>query len=229
MPYQYLTEFYILLIVSNVTALKFPDHLPIIPPIQLIYTNMSKFQSSFLVSLICALSACINLPAAALPGQDAEKVIRWSHDHLLIAGLMPSIKLQGAEPDLYSTSKCLGNKLSFAIWASNGLVSQELVDYRSSDTSFNFDPKNSAGINLIRQVYDSAIAQDFATSTLIYQRNNNSLGPSFYLGRDYGYITEHFRDLREHGTQHVSQLTVVPLDQLKNKIQIDKKTPSTSF
>ncbi|MEH2376702.1 hypothetical protein [Nostoc sp.] len=127
-------------------------------PIQLIYTNVSKFQFSFLVGSICALSACINLPAAALPGQDAQTVILWSHDHQLIAGLMPSIKLQTAEPDFQSTSKCLGNELSFFVWSPNGLVSQELVDYRSSDTSFNFDPKNSAGINLIRQVYDSMIA-----------------------------------------------------------------------
>lgn len=199
------------------------------PPIQLIYSNVSKFQFSFLAGLICAFGACINLPAAALPGQDAEKVILWSHDHQLIAGLMASIKLQTAEPDFYSTSKCLGNELSFAVWSPNGLVSQEMVNYQSSDTSFNFDPKNSAGINLIQEVYDSAIAQDFATSTLIYQRNNNSLGPSFYRGRDYGYITEHFRHLREHRNQHVSQLTVVPLDQLKNKIQVEKKTPSNLF
>ncbi|WP_373528475.1 hypothetical protein [Nostoc sp.] len=198
-------------------------------PIQLIYSNVSKFQFSILVGLICAFSACINFPAVALPGQDAEKVILWSHDHQLIAGFMPSIKLQTAEPDFSSTSKCLGNQLSFSVWTPNGLVSQELVDYRSSDTSINFDPKNSAGINLIRQVYDSMIAQDFASSTLIYQRNDNTLKPTFYRGRLYGYITEHFRDLRGHRTQYVSQLTVVPLSQLKNKIQIDKKTPSISF
>ncbi|MBW4601293.1 MAG: hypothetical protein KME29_17385 [Calothrix sp. FI2-JRJ7] len=188
---------------------------------------MSKFQFSFLVGLISALSACVNLPAAALPGQDAQTVILWSHDHQLITGLMPSIKLQTAEPDFDSTSKCLGNELSFAVWSPNGLVSQELVDYRSSDTSFNFDPKNSAGINLIQQVYNSVIAQDFASSTLIYQRNDNTLRPSFYRGRHYGYITQHFRDRhREDRTQQrtVSQLTVVPLKQLENKIQLDKKT-----
>jgi hypothetical protein len=229
MLYRYLTEFYILLIVSNVTAFKFPAHLPIMPPIQLIYSNVSKFEFSFLVGLICAFGTCINLPAVALPGQDAQTVILWSHDHQLIAGLMPSIKLQTAEPDFYSTSKCLGNELSFAVWSPNGLVSQEMVNYRSSDTSFNFDPKNSAGINLIRQVYDSMIALDFASSTLIYQRNDNTLEPSFYRGSRYGYITIHFRDLREHRSQYVSQLTVVPLGQLKNKIQIEKKTPSSSF
>ncbi|MEH2182116.1 MAG: hypothetical protein V7K56_24075 [Nostoc sp.] len=188
---------------------------------------MSKFQFSFLVGLISALSVCVNLPAAALPGQDVETVIRWSDNHQLIAFLMPSIKLQTVEPDLYSTSKCLGKELSFAVWAPNGLVIRETVDYRSSDTSFNFDPKNSAGINLIRQVYDSAIAQDFVSSTLIYHRNDNTLKPSFYRGRRYGYITEHFLDRsRQDITQQrtVSQLTVVPLGQLENEIQRDKKT-----
>lgn len=197
------------------------------PPIQPIYTNMSKFQFSFLVGLISALSACVNLPAAALPGQDAQTVILWSHDHQLITGLMPSFKLQTAEPDFHSTSKCLGNELSFAVWSPNGLVSRELVDYRSNDMSFNFDPKNSAGINLIQQVYNSVIAQDFASSTLIYQRNDNTLRPSFYLGRHYGYITQHFRHRRREDTTQqraVSQLTVVPLDQLENEIQLDKKT-----
>ncbi|WP_373526807.1 hypothetical protein [Nostoc sp.] len=199
------------------------------PPIQLIYTNVSKLQFGFLVSLICALSAWINLPAAALPGQDVEKVILWSDDHLLIAGLMPSLKLQSAEPDFYSTSKCLGNELSFLVWSPNGLVSRELISYQSSDKSFNFEPKNSVGINLIRQVYDSTIAQDFASSALIYQRNNNTQAPSFYKGRRYGYVTKHFRDLRQPRTLYVSQLTIVPLSQLKNEIQIDKNTPSISF
>lgn len=198
------------------------------PPIQPSYTNMSKFQFSFLVGLVSALSACVNLPAAALPGQDAQTVLLWSRDHQLITTLMPSIKLQTAEPDLTSTSKCLGNELSFAVWAPNGgLVSQELVDYRSNDMSFNFDPKNSAGINLIQQVYNSVIAQDFASSTLTYQRNNNTLRLSIYRGRHYGYITEHFRDRsrenRTHQQRAVSQLTVVPLEQLENKIQLYKK------
>ncbi|MEH2277240.1 MAG: hypothetical protein V7K40_21240 [Nostoc sp.] len=196
------------------------------PPIQLIYTNVSKFQFSFLVGLISALSICLNLPAVALPGQDAETVMRWSDDHQLIAFLMPSIKLQAGEPDLFSTSKCLGKELSFAVWAPNGLVIREMIDYRSSDTSFNFDPNNSAGINLIRQVYDSAIAQDFASSTLIYKRNDNTLRPSFYRGKRYGYITEHFLDRRyQNITQQrgVSQLTLVPLGQLENEIQLDKK------
>ncbi|MEH2143393.1 hypothetical protein [Nostoc sp.] len=196
------------------------------PPIQLIYTNVSKFQFSFLVGLISALSACVNLPAAALPEQDAETVIQWSDDHQLIAFLMPSIKLQAAEPDLSSTSKCLGKELSFAVWAPNGLVIREMIDYRSSDISFNFEPNNSAGINLIRQVYDSAIAQDFASSTLIYQRNDNTPRPSFYRGKRYGYITQHFLDRRhENRTQQraASQLIVVPLDQLENEIQRDKK------
>ncbi len=199
------------------------------PPIQLIYTNVSKFQFSFLVALTCALSACINLPAAALPGQDGGEVIQWSQEHPLIAGLQISIKLQTVEPDLSSTSKCLGNELSFAVWVPNGLVSRELVGYRSSNKTFNFEPKNSAGINLIRQVYDSKIAQDFVSSTLIYQKNNNPLARSFYRGRRYGYIVIHFRDLRERKSQYVSQLTVVPLSQLKNEIEVEKKAPSNSF
>ncbi|PSB26562.1 hypothetical protein [Chlorogloea sp. CCALA 695] len=198
-------------------------------PIQLIYTNVSKFQFSFLVVLTCALSACINLPAAALPGQTGGEVIQWSQDHPLIAGLQISIKLQTVEPDLSSTSKCLGNELSFAVWVPNGLVSRELVGYRSSNKTFNFEPKNSAGINLIRQVYDSKIAQDFVSSTLIYQKNNNPLARSFYRGRRYGYIVIHFLDLRERRSQYVSQLTVVPLSQLKNEIEVEKKAPSNFF
>ena len=185
---------------------------------------MYKFQLSFLIGLICALSAGVNLPAAALPGQDAEEVIRWSYDHPLITGLKPAIKLQTAEPDFDSKSKCLGTELSFSVWSPNGFVTQELVDYRSNDMSFNFDPRNSAGINLIRQVYDSMIALDFASSTLIYRRNNDTLGRSFYRGRRYGYITEHFSDWRHQGrTQQraASQLTVLPLSQLKNEIQFD--------
>ncbi len=174
-----------------------------------------RFQLSFLVGLICALNACVVLPAVALPGQSTDKVVRWSYDHPLIAGLLPAIKLQTAEPDLYSTSKCLGNELGFAVWAPNGLVIQELVDYVTSDTSFNFEPKNSDGINLIQQVYDSAIAKDFASSTLIYQKNNHS----FFRGRRYGYKTTHFRNHRhEDRTQqyYESQLTIVPLSELKN-------------
>ncbi|MBA2747632.1 MAG: hypothetical protein H0U45_02570 [Tatlockia sp.] len=186
-----------------------------------------RFQSSFLVGLICALSTCVALPAAALPGQDAGEVIQWSRNHPLIAVLLPSIKLQTAEPDLYSSSKCQGNELSFAVWAPKGLVTGELVDYRSSDTSFNFNPKNSAGINLIRQVYDAKIAQDFASSTLIYHKNDRTLRPSFYQGKLYGYITRHFRDRSREDQTHqraASQLEVVPLGQLKNEIQKDKKT-----
>lgn len=200
------------------------------PPIQLIYTNVSKFQFSFLVGLTCALSACVALPAAALPGQNAQEVMRWTVQHPLITALMPALKLQTAEPDLMSTSKCLGNELSFAVWAPKGLVLRELVDYRSSDPSFNFDPKNSAGVNLIRQVYDSTIAQDFTSSTLIYQSNNKTPGVSFYRGKRYGYITDHFRDRSREGSstqqRNVSQLTVVPLSQLDNEIQLNKKIRS---
>lgn len=199
------------------------------PLIQFIYINVSKFQFGFLFGLTCALSAYINLPAAALPGQTGGEVIQWSHDHPLIAGLQISIKLQTVEPDLSSTSKCLGNELSFAVWAPNGLVSRELVGYRSSNKTFNFEPKNSAGINLIRQVYDSKIAQDFVSSTLIYQKNKNPLARSFYRGRRYGYIVIHFRDQRERRSQYVSQLTVVPLSQLKNEVEIEKKAPSNFF
>lgn len=186
-----------------------------------------RFQSSFLVGLICALSACVAPPAAALPGQDPEKVIKWSSQHPLMATLLPLTKLQTAEPDFFSASKCQGNELSFAFWAPKGLVIRELVDYRSSDTSFDFDPKNSAGINLIRQVYNSAIAQDFVSSTLIDQRNINTVRSRYYRGKRYGYLTQHFRDRsREERTQQraASQLTVVPLSQLKDEIQRDKKT-----
>lgn len=185
---------------------------------------MSKFQLSFLVGLISAFNACVNLPAIALPGQKAEEVMQWSDRHPLISGLHLSIKLQGAEPELMSSSKCHGNELSFAVWAPKGLVIRELIDYRSNDTSLNFAPENSAGINLIRQVYDSAIAQDFASSTLIYHTKDK---PSFYQGRRYAYITRHFRDLRrEDKTQQptVSQLEVVPLNQLKKEIQNDQYT-----
>ena len=150
------------------------------PPIQLIYTNVFKFQFSFLVGLISALSACVNLPAAALPGQDAQTVVLWSHDHQLIAPFLPTIKLQSAEPDFHSISKCLGKELSFSVWAPNGLVNRETIGYRSSDTSFNFDPKNSAGINLIRQVYDSVLAQDFASSTLVYQGKDKTGAMRFW-------------------------------------------------
>ncbi len=188
-----------------------------------------RFQFSFLVGLICALSACVAPPAAALPGQNVGEVLQWSYNHPLIAGLRPAIKLQTAEPDFDSTSKCQGNELNFVVWAPKSLVSQrEGVDYRSSDTSFNFEPKNSAGINLIRQVYDSAIAQDFASSILIYHGTNNTPRTSFYQGRRYGYITQHFRDRRRNDKSQqrsASQLTVVPLDQLKNEIQLDKRKP----
>lgn len=105
------------------------------------------------------------------------------------------------------------------------MVNRETVGYRSSDTSFNFDPKNSAGINLIRQVYDSVLAQDFASSTLIYQGKDKTLRPSFYQGSRYGYITEHFLERRRQDRtpqRTVSQLTVVPLSQLENEIQRDK-------
>lgn len=189
---------------------------------------MSKFQFSFLVGLICTLSACVAPPAAALPGQNAGEVLQWSYNHPLIAGLKPSIKLQTAEPDFDSTSKCLGNELSFAVWTPDKkLVIRELIDYRSNDTSFNFDPKNSAGINLIRQVYDSAIAQDFASSTLVHHKKDNTNRPSFYRGRRYGYIIDHFLDRsREDKTPQraASQLTVVPLNQLENEIERGKKS-----
>lgn len=183
-----------------------------------------RFQST-LVGLTCALSACVALPAAALPGQNVEEVIRWSDQHPLITRLMPALKLQTAEPDLMSTSKCMGNELSLAVYAPKGLVNRELVDYRSSDPSLSFDPKNSAGVNLIRQVYDSAIAQDFTSSTLAYQSSNKTPETSFYRGKRYGYITDHFRDRsRENRDRQrtVSQLIVVPLNQLDNEIQLDK-------
>lgn len=145
----------------------------------------------------------------------------------MIATLLPLTKLQTAEPDFFSASKCQGNELSFAFWVRNGLVIRELVDYRSRDTSFDFDPKTSVGITLIRQVYDSAIAQDFASSTLIDHRNINTVKSRYYRGKRYGYLTQHFRDRsREEQTQQraTSQLTVVPLSQLKEEIQRDKKT-----
>lgn len=191
--------------------------------------QQTRFHSAVLVSLACVFSAYV-APAAALPGQNiGDVVILWAYPHPLIAALKPAIKLQTAEPDFDSTSKCQGNELSFAVWAPDKkLVTRELVDYRSSNTSFDFDPKNSAGINLIRQVYDSAIAQDFASSTLIDQRNINTVSSHYYRGKRYGYITQHFRD-RSRGdkTQQraASQLEVVPLDQLKNEIQNDKRTP----
>ncbi|MBW4541755.1 MAG: phycobilisome linker polypeptide [Myxacorys chilensis ATA2-1-KO14] len=187
-----------------------------------------KFQSSFLAGLICALSACVTLPAAALPEQGAGEVLQWSYSHPLIAGLKPSIKLQTVEPDFDSTSKCQGNELSFAVWAPDKqLVIRELIDYRSSNTSFDFDPKNSAGINLIRQVYDSAIAQDFASSTPIAQRNINTDRSRYYRGKRYGYLTRQFRDRgREDKAQHrtASQVEVVPLSRLNDEIQRDQKT-----
>ena len=187
---------------------------------------------SILVGLTCALSARVALPATALPGQNAEEVMRWSDQHPLIAALMPSLKLQTAEPDLFSTSKCTGHELSFAVWSPKGLVLRELVDYRSSDPSFDFSRKNSAGVNLIQQVYDSAIAQDFAASSLVYQGTSKTLRPSFYKGRRFGYITEHFLNRSREGFSqkpNVSQLTLVPLSQLDNEIQLNKRQYSGQF
>lgn len=184
---------------------------------------------SILVGLTCAFNACAALPAVALPGQNAEEVARWTVQHPLITALMPALKLQTVEPDLMSASKCMGRELGFAVWAPKGLVLKELVDYRSSDPSFDFNPKNSAGVNLIRQVYDSTIAQDLAASSLVYQGTGKTLGRRFYKGRHFGYITQHFRDRsREGNTQQrdVAQLIVVPLSQLDNEIQIDKKIGS---
>lgn len=184
------------------------------------------FQLSFLAGLICALSACV-APAAALPGQNAGEVMAWSDRHPLITRLMPGIKLQTAEPELTSTSKCQGHELSFAVWAPKGLVTRELVDYRTSDPSFDFDPKNSAGVNLIRQVYDSAVAQDFASSTLTDQRNINTVRSRYYRGSRYGYLTQHFRDRHHADRTHqraAPQLIIVPLSQLENEVQLNKKS-----
>lgn len=197
---------------------------------------MKPILTGFLITLAASTEA---MPASALPGQLVGDVLLWSRGHALISPLGFAIKLQSDEPDLNSVSKCKGAQLGFSVWAEvvsqpwcdqrgcltapGAKVRQELLDYRHSRDDLKFERDNSAGLDLIQQVYGPSIATDFQTSKFVY-RGDRGYPLHFYQGKRYGYTSTSYVSGRsqEDPKEYVTQLKLVPLTLLNREIQGQK-------
>ncbi|QSJ19892.1 hypothetical protein JYQ62_14985 [Nostoc sp. UHCC 0702] len=117
-------------------------------------------------------------PANALPGQNINTVIKWAKTKSQLSPLRYNSEAHG-----YEGSK--GNLYFYAdVTSENGIVTKEGITV-SRDSSVKFTTKSSQAVKLLKDIYNSNIANDFQKSRYVTKVGRDQ----FYRGQSFAYIT----------------------------------------
>ncbi|MBW4560748.1 MAG: hypothetical protein KME32_06225 [Mojavia pulchra JT2-VF2] len=116
-------------------------------------------------------------PANALPGQHINTVVNWTK----AKAQLPTLKYN-SEAHGYDGRK---GKLYFYVnvTSQNGTVTKEGITI-SGDSNVKFTKKNARTVQLIQDIYNSNVANDFSKSRSITKVGRDQ----FYAGNKFAYI-----------------------------------------
>lgn len=158
--------------------------------------KINKLFSATVSALAIVLAVA---PANALPGQNINTVIKWAKTKSQLPALTYSSEAHG-----YGGTK--GNLYFYAdVTSPNGTVTKEGITV-SGDSSLKFTTKNSQAVNLLRNIYNSNIANDFQKSRYMTKIGRDQ----FYRGTSFAYITAQ--------VQGGSAFQIIPLRDLQGAI-----------
>lgn len=128
---------------------------------------------------VSALAIVLTItPANALPGQNINTVIKWAKTKSQLPTLRYNSEAHG-----YDGTK--GNLYFYVdVTSVNGTVTKEGITV-SGDSSIKFTTKNSQAVKLLKNIYNTNIANDFQKSKYVTKVSRDQ----FYRGQNFAYIT----------------------------------------
>jgi hypothetical protein len=136
-----------------------------------------KFNHLFHATLSAIAVILAITPANALPEQNINTVVKWAKTRPLLPTLRYNSEAHG-----YDGTK---GKLYFYadVTAENGTVTKEGITV-SGDSSLKFTTKNAKAVELLQNIYNSNIANDFQKSRYVTKVGRDQ----FYRGQKFAYI-----------------------------------------
>lgn len=162
-----------------------------------------KMKSKLLYSLVISTLALAFPPVKvyALPGQSAKTIVDWAKHHSILSALTFH-----QEPDAYyhGEGNWRGKSLLFnaVVNSPNGRVVKEQTVL--VDSLLDFTPNNTEGLDVVRQIYNRHLADDFRTS--------QNMGEGFYKGRMFAYYTGRYNGNSPY-------FTVIPITNLTQEMK----------
>lgn len=139
--------------------------------------NRNKFNFIYCAALSTLTLGLAVTPATALPGQNIKTVLDW-------AKTKPQLPTLTYNDEAYSYDGNKGNLYFYAsVTNKNGTVRREGITI-SGDPSFSFIQKNAKAVKLVRDIYNTNIANDFQKSRYVTKVGRDQ----FYRGQNYAYI-----------------------------------------
>ena len=160
-------------------------------------------KSQFLYRLVISTLALAfpSIKVYALPGENAKTLVDWAKHHSILSALTFH---QDPDPYYHSEGILRGSSLLFnaVVNSPNGRVVKEQTVL--VDSPIDFTPNNTDGLDVVRQIYNRRIADDFRTS--------QNMGEGFYKGRTFAYYTGRYNGNSPY-------FTVIPLTKLSEEIK----------
>ena len=151
--------------------------------------------------------------AYALPGQDITTVIKWSERHPILSKLnYAETRVKKDEPDYYTEASFNGgiSHLRLNVWVNaKKKVTLEEIQYTSETSLMKCNRNDFNFLQLIQQIYDHAIADDFRDSKYVSMVGEER----FFKGKKYVY---HTWDSVPNGN---FQFTVIPPNNLESEMK----------
>lgn len=146
--------------------------------------NKSNKTNYFFSTALSALAIVLTItPVNALPGQNINTVIKWAKTKSQLPTLRYNSEAHG-----YDGTK--GNLYFYVdVTSQNGIVTKEGITV-SGDSSVKFTTKNSPALKLLKNIYNSNIANDFQKSRYVTKVGRDQ----FYRGQNFAYITAQVQD-----------------------------------
>ncbi|BAZ48084.1 hypothetical protein NIES4103_06890 [Nostoc sp. NIES-4103] len=160
----------------------------------------SHKNNNFFSTAVSALAIVLTItPANALPGQNINTVIKWAKTKSQLSPLRYNSEAHG-----YESSK--GNLYFYAdVTSQNGIVTKEGITV-SGDSRIKFTTKTSQAVKLLKNIYNTNIANDFQKSRYVTKVGRDQ----FYRGQNFAYITAQ--------VQGGSALQIIQLSKLQGVI-----------
>lgn len=184
------------------------------------------------ISGMAAFALLLNLatPAQALPDQSVQTVVQWAKQHRVLSPLRRGISELGNQPFYTSGAALKTGNLVFSMSPDRAdrQVRKETIVSSNGQKSERFTRTNINGLNLINQIYDRAIVNDFRQSKYVAQVRYNHQEVRFYRGQSFGYMTTDFKPISP-GEKYFNHFTILSLSQFDREISFQQQCSQQSM
>lgn len=167
-------------------------------------------------SLLCNF----NTSAYAVPGDSVQTVKNWAKQHSLLSPLGRGIAELSGLPFYTSQATLTNGTVVFSMSPDRqDKISQtETIAFGTAQPFAGFTRQN---LDLIRQIYSSAIANDFRASQYIAKVDYRPVENRYFRGKRFGYRTTEFKEANDG--RKFYHFTILPLESLNGTIQGDRQ------